>query len=83
MTEIQGGINLELYLLTVKEVAERLKVNVNYVYELIKKGHIEALRLGSMKITNAELDRFISSASGNDFSNLDNVVPLETLQNKN
>lgn len=83
MTEIQGGINLELYLLTVKDVAERLKVNVNYVYELIKKGHIEALRLGSMKITNAELDRFISSASGNDFSNLDNVVPLETLQNKN
>lgn len=83
MTEIQGGVNLELYLLTVKDVAERLKVNVNYVYELIKKGHIEALRLGSMKITNAELDRFISSASGNDFSNLDNVVPLETLQNKN
>ncbi|WP_368263163.1 helix-turn-helix domain-containing protein [Clostridium disporicum] len=76
-------VNLELYLLTVKDVAERLKVNVNYVYELIKKGHIEALRLGSMKITNAELDRFISSASGNDFSNLDNVVPLETLQNKN
>ena len=74
---------MELYLLTVKDVAERLKVNVNYVYELIKKGHIEALRLGSMKITNAELDRFISSASGNDFSNLDNVVPLETLKNKN
>ncbi len=74
---------MELYLLTVKDVAERLKVNVNYVYELIKKGHIEALRLGSMKITNAELDRFISSASGNDFSNLDNVVPLETLQNRN
>lgn len=74
---------MELYLLTVKEVAERLRVNVNYVYELIKKGHIEALRLGSMKITNAELDRFISNASGNDFSDLENVVPLETLQNKN
>lgn len=74
---------MELYLLTVKEVAERLRVNVNYVYELIKKGHIEALRLGSMKITNAELDRFISNASGNDFSDLENVVPLENLQNKN
>lgn len=77
MTEIQGGSILELYLLTVKEVSERLKVNVNYVYELIKKGHIEALKLGSMKITNAELDRFILAANGNDFSDLDNVLPME------
>ena len=68
---------MELYLLTVKEVSERLKVNVNYVYELIKKGHIEALKLGSMKITNAELDRFILAANGNDFSDLDNVLPME------
>ncbi len=74
---------MELYLLTVKEVAEKLKVNVNYVYDLIRKGHIEALKLGSMKITNIELDRFISSASGNDFTDLDNIMPLETLQNKN
>lgn len=74
---------MELYLLTVKDVAERLKVNVNYVYDLIKKGHIEALRLGSMKITNAELERFITNASGNDFTDLDNIVPLETQQNKN
>lgn len=74
---------MKLYLLTVKDVAERLKVNVNYVYDLIKKGHIEALRLGSMKITNVELERFITNASGNDFTDLDNVVPLETLQNKN
>lgn len=68
---------MELYLLTVKEVSERLKVNVNYVYELIKKGHIEALKLGSMKITNAELDRFILAANGNDFSDLDNVLPMK------
>lgn len=67
---------MDIYLLTVKEVAERLKVNVNYVYDLIRKGHIEALKLGSMKVTNTELDRFISSASGSDFSDLDNVVPL-------
>ena len=83
MTEIQGGVRVELYLLTVKDVAERLKVNVNYVYELIKKGHLEALKLGSMKVTNVELDRFITSASGSDFTDLDNVVSLETLQNKN
>lgn len=73
---------MELYLLTVKDVAEKLKVNVNYVYDLIKKGHIEALKLGSMKITNVELDRFISSASGNDFTDLNNVIPLDTIQNK-
>lgn len=80
MTEIQEVINVGLYLLTVKDVAKRLKVNVNYVYELIKKGHIEALRLGSMKITNVELDRFISNASGKDFSDLGNIVPLEIQQ---
>lgn len=66
-----------MYLLTVKEVSKILKVNVSFVYELINKGHLKALKLGSMKVTNVELDRFILNASGNDFSNLDNVVPLE------
>lgn len=72
-----------MYLLTIKEVSKILKVNVSFVYDLIKKGHLQALKLGSMKITNVELDRFIANASGNDFSNLDNVIPLDALQNKN
>lgn len=71
-----------MYLLTIKDVSKILKVNVSFVYDLIKKGHLQALKLGSMKVTNIELDRFISSASGNDFSNLDNVISLDTLQNK-
>lgn len=66
-----------MYLLTIKDVSKILKVNVSFVYDLIKKGHLQALKLGSMKITNVELDRFILSASGSDFTDLDNVIPLQ------
>ena len=71
-----------MYLLTIKEVSKILKVNVSFVYSLIKKGHLQALKLGSMKITNTELERFISSAIGNDFTDLDNVIPLENKEDK-
>lgn len=63
-------------LLTIKEAATRLKVNKNTVYNLIKAGHITALKLGALKIVDKELDRFISSASGNDYSDLNNVKKL-------
>lgn len=63
-------------LLTIKEAATRLKVNKNTVYNLIKAGHITALKLGALKIVDKELDRFISSASGNDYSDLSNVKKL-------
>lgn len=61
-------------LLTIKEVSKILKVNVNLVYEIIKTGHLKALKLGSLKVTSFELERFIREASGKDFSNLDNVI---------
>lgn len=64
-------------LLTVKEVSKILKINVSDTYKLIKKGHIQALKLGSFKVTSVEIERFIKSASGLDFSDLDNVKPLE------
>ncbi|GAA0856795.1 hypothetical protein GCM10008916_07830 [Clostridium nitritogenes] len=63
-------------LLTVKEVSKKLKVNVNYVYQLMNKGHLNYLILGSKKITDFELDRFIKEAQGKDFSNLDNIRNL-------
>ena len=64
-------------LLTIKEVAAKLKVNRNTVYNLIKAGHITALKLGALKVTSLEIQRFIKSASGLDFSDLDDVKPLE------
>ncbi|EKY22796.1 hypothetical protein HMPREF0216_03161 [Clostridium celatum DSM 1785] len=66
-----GGVNMEL--LTVREVSVKLKVNVNLVYKLIKSVHLTGLKLGSIKVTSYELERFIKEASGKDFSDLDNV----------
>nr|UVN03561.1 MAG: pyocin activator protein [Bacteriophage sp.] len=55
-------------LFTVSEVAKRIKINKSTVYELIKKGHLKALKLGSMKVTAAELESFLNKASEIDFS---------------
>ena len=38
---------MEDVLYTVAEVAKLIKTNTNYVYELIKKGFLPALKLGS------------------------------------
>lgn len=43
-------------LLTVKEVSKILKINVSDTYKLIKKGHIQALKLGSFKVTSVEIE---------------------------
>lgn len=64
-------------LLTISEVAKRLKINATDTYKLIKSGHLQALKLGSLKVTSLELERFIREAGGKDFSDLNNVVELE------
>lgn len=61
-------------LFTIKEVSKKLKINVNLVYALIKAGHLKALKLGALKVTSFELERFIREASGKDFSDLNNVT---------
>ena len=43
-------------------------------HKLIKAGHLQALKLGSLKVTSFELERFIREASGKDFSDLNNVT---------
>lgn len=68
-------ISLELF--TIKEVATKLRVNKNTVYNLIKSGHMTALKLGALKVTDKELDRFINCSSGKDYSNLNNVTELK------
>lgn len=65
--------NPDMELLTISEVAKRLKVNRNTVYNLIHTGNLTALKLGSLKVTYKELDRFINYANGKDFSDLENV----------
>ena len=48
-------------LYTVSEVAKMLKVNRNFVYNLIKNGELEAVRIGSIKVREEALNRYIES----------------------
>lgn len=68
--KIENNIKDDLMLFTVSEVAKRLKVNKSTVYELIKQGHLKGLKLGSMKVTAAELEKFLTANNGKDFDNI-------------
>ena len=48
-------------LLTVTEVAKMLKVNRNFVYNLIKNGELEAVKIGSIKVKKEALNRYIEN----------------------
>ena len=64
-------------LYTVKEVASILKTNVNFVYELIKRGLLPAMKLGSYKIRKDALDRFLEKYEGYDLTDLKNIIGLK------
>lgn len=51
-------------------------MNTTDTYKLIKSGNLQALKLGSLKVTSLELERFIKEATGKDFSDLENVKDL-------
>lgn len=63
-------------LLTIKDVSKKLKMNTSDTYKLIKSGNLQALKLGSLKVSSYELERFIRDATGKDFSDLENVKEL-------
>ena len=46
-------------LMTVSEVAKLLRVNKNFVYRLINNGELEAVRIGSIKVTAEAVDQYI------------------------
>ena len=48
-------------LLSVSEVAKMLKVNRNFVYKIINKGELEAVKIGSIKVKKEALNRYIES----------------------
>lgn len=68
---------MEEVLYTVKETAELLKTNPNYVYELIKRGLLPALKLGSLKIRRTSLLVFLKENEGKDLTDLNNIVDLK------
>lgn len=67
---------MEDVLYTVKEVSQLIKTNVGYVYNLIKKGYLPALNLGSLKVRRASLLEFFKKYDGKDLSDLDNIKDL-------
>ena len=68
---------MEEILYTVSETAKLLKTNTNYVYELIKKGFLPALKLGSFKIRKSALIKFVEENEGFDLTDLKNVKVLK------
>lgn len=67
----------ETMIYTVKEVATILHSSPNYVYELIKKGYLPVIKLGSIKILKTTLETFLLENQGKDLSDLENIKPLK------
>ena len=67
---------MEDYLLSITQTAQRLKTNKNFVYKLVDKGLLKCLIMGSKKIRNSEINRFLAEYEGKDLSNLDNITDI-------
>lgn len=65
-----------LMVYTVKDVAVILHTSPNYVYELIEKGYLPAIKLGSIKILKTTLEKFLIENEGNDLSDPKNIKKL-------
>ena len=61
---------------TVKEASKILHISPNYIYQLIARGYLPAIRLGSIKILKSSLESFLEENEGKDFTDLDNIVKL-------
>lgn len=68
----------ETLVYTVQEVARILHSSPNYIYTLIDKGYLPALKLGSIKILKSTLEKFLIENEGNDLSDISNIKKLET-----
>ena len=70
-------------LYNVTEAGKVLGIGKKKVYDLINNGYLSVLDLGGLKVSAAELDRFISDYTGYSFKNMDNVTKLCTPCYKN
>lgn len=71
---------MEDILYTVAETAKLLKSNPNYVYDLIKRGLLPALKLGSYKVRRSALLKFIEENEGKDLTDLNSIKDLEVVK---
>ena len=67
---------MEDMLYTVKEVAQILKTNVNYVHSLRKANILPFLKLGNYKCRKVALENFLADYEGMDITNPENITSL-------
>ena len=72
----------EKMIYTTHEVAKILHSSPNYIYELIKKGKLKAIKLKSYKICKSALEEFLKENEGNDLSDIDNIRKIVEYENK-
>lgn len=70
------NIENERLIYTVQEVASLLHSSPNYIYSLIEKGFLPALKLGSIKVLKTSLEKFLIDNEGRDLSDINNVRQL-------
>ena len=70
----------EKLLYTVKEAAYVLGCNVHLVYNLVNKGLLPALKLGSLKIRKTSIEKFLDKYDGMDLTILDNIVVMNGIE---
>lgn len=64
-------------LYTVKEVAELLKTNVDYVHKLRKAGILPFLKIGQYKVRKQALEIFLEKYEGKDLTDPFNIKELK------
>lgn len=64
-------------LFTVKETAQILKTNVDYVHKLRKSGLLPFIKLGSYKVRKEALEQFLKDYDGMDLTNPFSVKEIE------
>ena len=67
---------------SVREVAEMLHSSPNYIYSLIEKGYLPAIKLGSFKVIKSTLEQFLIENEGNDLSDINNIKKIKTISDK-
>lgn len=69
-------MNSSPHLFTVKEVAEILKTNCDYVHSLRKAGILRFIKIGHYKVRKEELSRFLLEYEGKNVTDPRNVKEL-------
>ena len=68
----------DVLIYTVQEVAKILHSSPNYIYSLIDKGYLPAIKLGSIKILKSTLEKFLIENEGKDLSNINDIKKIPT-----